>query len=354
MTEIFTEKQWAVSVETENRLPEGFTSRPAAMEDAAAVTDVLNAASLASLGVARQTAEDQANDWMTPGFDVETDTRVVLAPDGRIVAYYEVFDRSAPHVHMYVGGQVHPAYIGRGISSYLLDWAQERAARSIPKAPAGTRVVVHSFVPSKHAAARELMRNAGFELVRYSLRMVIDLPAPPPEPHWPDGIELRPFDPERQLEQLVAADRDAFRDHWGFVERPLEEDVKVLRYVLETEPRTHPGLWFIAWDGDQIAGLSLCLSSWYDDPELGWVSTLGVLRPWRRRGLGLALLQHSFGELYRLGRRKVALGVDASSLTGATRLYLKAGMHSDPNWEYVQFEKELRPGVDISTQSLDE
>jgi mycothiol synthase len=83
------------------------------------------------------------------------------------------------------------------------------------------------------------------------------------------------------------------------------------------------------------------------------VGTLGVRRPWRRRGVALALLQHSFGEFYRRGLRKAGLGVDASSLTGATRLYRKAGMRSDPAYQYDLYEKELRPGEDLLTQSLD-
>ena len=83
---------------------------------------------------------------------------------------------------------------------------------------------------------------------------------------------------------------------------------------------------------------------------MGWVATLGVPRPWRKRGIGLALLRHSFNEFYRRGKRKVGLGVDAQSLTGALRLYESAGMHVHQTFD--QYEKELRPGVEISTQSL--
>ena len=61
---------------------------------------------------------------------------------------------------------------------------------------------------------------------------------------------------------------------------------------------------------------------------MGWVGTLGVRRPWRKRGIGLALLRHSFNEFYRRGKRKVGLGVDAQNLTGALRLYESAGMQS--------------------------
>jgi ribosomal protein S18 acetylase RimI-like enzyme len=103
-------------------------------------------------------------------------------------------------------------------------------------------------------------------------------------------------------------------------------------------------------DGDEVAGISLCPPHSIDDSEVGWVGTLGVRRPWRKRGLGLALLRHSFNEFYRRGKRKVGLGVDAENLTGALRLYENAGMHVEQAFD--QYEKELRPGREISVQSL--
>ena len=59
----------------------------------------------------------------------------------------------------------------------------------------------------------------------------------------------------------------------------------------------NPSLWFLAVAGGEIAGLSLCKY----EMDLGWVDTLAVLRPWRRKGLGMALLRHSFAEFYRRG-----------------------------------------------------
>jgi ribosomal protein S18 acetylase RimI-like enzyme len=85
---------------------------------------------------------------------------------------------------------------------------------------------------------------------------------------------------------------------------------------------------------------------------MGYVMSLGVRRSWRRKGVALALLHHTFGEFRSRGKTKVALDVDAHSLTGATRLYEKAGMHMQR--QSVVYEKELRPGIDLSTQSLSE
>ena len=87
-----------------------------------------------------------------------------------------------------------------------------------------------------------------------------------------------------------------------------------------------------------------------EDPQLAWINTVGVRSQWRRRGIAHALLRHSFRELYQRGKRRVALGVDSQSLTGATRVYERAGMKPVRTW--VVFEKELRPGKELATTTL--
>jgi ribosomal protein S18 acetylase RimI-like enzyme len=180
--------------------------------------------------------------------------------------------------------------------------------------------------------------------------MVIELDSPPPAPDLVEGITMRPFVRYQEEPAVIRAVRDAFRDHWGYVEGPFEDELKESLYWMENDRYFDPSLWFLALDGDEIAGVSLCYPIRIEDPDMGWVSTLGVRRPWRRKGLGLALLRYSFGEFHRRGKRKVGLGVDADSLTGATRLYEKAGMHV--HRQYASYEKELRAGVDLSTQRM--
>ena len=46
----------------------------------------------------------------------------------------------------------------------------------------------------------------------------------------------------------------------------------------------------------------------------------------------------------------MCLNADAQDLTGAIRLYEKAGMHVQR--QYVTYEKELCPGEELSTQSV--
>jgi ribosomal protein S18 acetylase RimI-like enzyme len=102
---------------------------------------------------------------------------------------------------------------------------------------------------------------------------------------------------------------------------------------------------------EEIVGIALCYPDANGNTDLGWVEDLAVKRSWRRRGLGLALLQHAFGALYHRGKKRAGLDVDAGSLTRATRLYKRAGMYVQRQRE--TYELELRSGEEIQTEQLE-
>jgi mycothiol synthase len=286
--------------------------------------------------------------WATFGFDLARDARVVLDPTGRLVGYEHVWDTAPPHVRLSLTGRVHPEAMGKGTGTTLVRWGEERARASVSLAPEGSRVVLRATLFEQDGAGRALLHAEGFRIVRHSARMAIDLDAPPPSAEFPEGIRVRAFAPGKDLEATVAAEEEAFRDHWGFVERPFAFQVEQWRRRMETSPSFDPSLWFLALDGERIAGLILCEPS-ASDPALAFVDTLAVRRRWRRRGLGLTLLRHAFTELHRSNFRRAALYVDTESLTGATRLYERAGMRVERRFD--EWEDELRSGVDLSTQS---
>ena len=151
---------------------------------------------------------------------------------------------------------------------------------------------------------------------------------------------------------LYRARNDAFRDHWGYVETPFDEGFALWQHETKSKPHHDPTLFFLIVEGDEIIGYALCEPTITDYPDMGWIDNLAIRRPWRRRGLATALLQHIFSEFYRRGISKVGLGVDADSLTGAVRLYERAGMHRFR--QYDTYEKEFRAGRDLTTQVTDE
>jgi len=336
-------------------LREGFTVRGARLEDVEPALELFNAWSR-SVVQADEITEANAirKEWTSPGFDPQEDIRLVFAPNGEMAGYIEVWTTAKPPVHPWIWARVHPEYEGLGIGTALLRWGEEHALRALPDVPEGLRFAPRVGTYRQAEKSKKLFEDMGFRYIRSSYRMRIDMEAPVPEPVWPAGITLRTYDPERDAEAVYRAEVDSFRDHFGFVEEPFEEGFQRFKYFQIDYQGFDPTLLFLAMDerSGEIAGINICRPHSYDDPELGWVGTLGVRRPWRKRGVGLALLRHSFNEFYRRGYRKAGLGVDAQNLTGALRLYEGAGMHVHRAFD--QYEKELRPGREISVQSLQE
>jgi len=312
------------------------------MDDVNAASDVMAACDIAECGQIEITEEDLQTDWQTPDFNLETDAWVVSTPEGQIVAFADVGHRK--HAKIFAFGRVHPEYCDQGIGTHLLRLAEARAHWHLAEAQPELRITLNGWVSSVNLAAQQLLEHEGFKRVRGSWHMQIELDEAPSVPEWPDGITVRTFIPGQDNRAVFEAVDEAFHDHWGHI--PMEYE-KWEHWEIRRES-FDPSLWFLALDGDEIAGVSLCYNE--SATGLGWVGTLGVRRPWRRKGLGIALLRHSFGELYRRGLPKVKLGVDSQNLTGATRLYERAGMHIVR--QFYTYEKELRAGIELSTQTI--
>src|SRR5256885_6131633 len=154
--------------------------------------------------------------------------------------------------------------------------------------------------------------------------MRIDLgEAAPDTSPLPSAIGVRPFTPNDE-EVLRAALNEAFEGDPFFHEvTPAHFREFYLR-----APGFDPSLWMLAWDGEELAGFVLAFPKRSGDAALGWVQSLGVRSPWRRLGIGEALLRAAFRRLHGRGLRAVGLGVRAENSTGAVRLYERVGMRA--------------------------
>ena len=310
-------------------LPEGFYCRPPTLDDAGAVAGLLAECVRVDGGADSTTVEHVLDDWH--GVDLREEAVLVLAPDSSAAGYADVVNRAFVSVSVY--GYVHPDHRGRSIGSCLVDWGERWMRERLRFAPEGARVVVKHYVIAASSDTRRLLEEHGYGAVRGTYVMEIELDEDPPEPVWPEGISVRTFVPGRDDRTVFEAVEDAFRDVWDRPRGTFE------RFLGRTENENFdPALWFLATAGGEVAGTVLCKTVAGE----GWVDVVGVRRPWRGRGLGLALLRHALGEYRRRGVRRVGLSVDAGSITGAPRLYGRAGMRTTSS--YVVYAKELRTG----------
>jgi mycothiol synthase len=290
-----------------------------AAADAAAVTQVVVALESSLYGQSAFSQADLEAEWLD--LDLEQNARVVRDGD-RIVGYGAVHELGEL---WRAEGFVHPDALGRGVGKLIATALEEHAARR------GARRIQNGVL-EVDSAARRLLESLGYGAVRIFREMRIELQAPPPAPEWPDGLRVVPFDPERDALEFHAAHQEAFADHWDYTPRTFESWSKS---HLDSE-RSDPTLWCVVRAGDEIAAGTICTGDTYGG---GWIHTLFTRRPWRKQGVGAALLADSFGRFWERGEHSVGLGVDAASDTGAFRLYERAGMAPALGW--VAYEKEL-------------
>ena len=294
-------------------------TRPEAA-DATAVTELVSALESSLYRESAYSQDDLEDEWSE--LDLAQDAYVVRE-GGRIVGYGAVRERGE---RWRVEGYVHPDVFGRGIGKAIATRLEEDAARG------GARRIQNSVLEAD-SAARKLLESLGYDAVRVFRELRIELEATPRAPEWPDGLRIVPFDPEHDALEFHAAHQEAFADHWEYAGRDFESWSKS---HLESE-RFDPTLWCVVHAGDEIAAGTISTGETYGG---GWIHVLFTRRPWRKQGIGAALLGDAFGRFWQRGERSVGLGVDAANDTGAFRLYERAGMTPALGW--VVCEKKLR------------
>jgi ribosomal protein S18 acetylase RimI-like enzyme len=292
------------------------TLRAPTLADAGAVADVINRAARARRGQDEVDAGEIEGWWtQPPPFDLDADV-VVAFRDGSIVGYGDVGDQ---------------ANDGRFLWLDVRGEAQaevhaELEARALARRSADG--VVRAVADESDATLGSVLMERGYEVIRASYRMGIELVGRSFLPVWPEGAAVRACVEGVDEPLLHELSETSFRDHWGHTPTPYDEWLHWLRNMGVADP----SLWFIAEVEGTPAGVTICRPSNHGDPDQGWVSVLGVLREHRRAGLGTALLMHAFAEFQRRGRERAGLGVDAESTTGAVALYERAGMRVLWRW----------------------
>lgn len=319
-------------------LPSDFQVRHLTLDDIADLTQLLIANDVAMFGESDLTEERVRTNWNSSHAHLETDSWGVFTSNGKLVAAAEV-DNTA-YILFFPFASIHPDYTGRGIGTYLLHQMEQWIVDHLHLTPENARIISAVATSDKNSTAQQLFEHEGYDIIRRFWNMEIEMHEPPALPQWADGITVRTYVRGQDDHAVFEMIEESFRDHWGNIPSTFES----WEHDRLNKPNFDPTLWFLACEGSRIVGGALCSSN----KESGRVNKLGVLRPWRHKGIGMALLLHAFNEFYRRGTHVVDLGVDSQNLTGAVRLYERAGMHVAR--ENIAYEKEMRAGVEMSTQ----
>ena len=267
-------------------------------------------------------------------------TDMLLAEmNGEVIGYnrvfWEVLDDGTRTYNLF--GFLLPVWRRKGIGTVMLQHAEERIRQIAATHSEPGERYFQSWASDTETGTIALFENQGYRPVRYGFSMVRDLSEPIPDAPLPAGLELRPVT-EAHYEPIFRAFTEAFRDHWGFHEEPIDN---FLRWA--DEPTFMPHLWKIAWADDEVAGTVLNFVNELENTEYGrkrgYTETISVRRPWRKRGLARAMLVQSMKMFKEMGMNETALGVDAENLSGALKLYQSVGYKEVKR--HITFRKPL-------------
>jgi len=296
-----------------------YSVRPARLSDIEAVHEIIANQNIVDYGNALKTMADLQRSWQS--IDLNKDTCTAYA-DGKLAGYAELLDNDSPFIYLAERNNVDLAF---QLLMILEEMATNRKKETVN---------LFTKISEENNTLLQLFASNGYKSNLSFLIMELVLNEAPDSPAWPAGIIVRTFIKGQDEQVTYRIDEEAAKDK-GYHD-PLSHEAWVKRMGMEKKS-FDPGIWFLACEGNEVAGVALNVFG--KESNTGWVDHLSVLREWRNKGIGKALLLHTFGEFYQRSINHIKLSVDSKSLTNAPHLYESVGLKTIQ--QYHIYRKEI-------------
>ncbi len=221
-------------------------------------------------------------------------------------------------------------HIGTALAEIAIKSYQERG---ISKYEAGAR---NTNIP-----AQKFIEKLGFRMYRVFSRMkrcLSDLPENVGENKEIKIVDIGKGNEALKLENYLI--NEAMKEHFNFRPMTLEE---TQYYTREQEKQGVKYNDFVAYHQNEPVGIMITII----DPKeinhqkknIAWLAVLGVLKPYRSKGIGKALMIHATKFLKEQGMVEAMLGVDDTNITKAMKIYESLGF--EVMLKFYRYIKEL-------------
>lgn len=280
------------------------------------------------------TVEELLKEEERPNFDFEG--RFIAELDGKPVGVVHAHVdklRAEKKGFVYTFGVV-PEFRGRGIEERLAELAiSELKKRGME--------VAQAWSDYTRKDRMRLFESLGFNLVRRDSDMEMGLGSVPSGigENMNVAIRLLRKDIDVDLKKLNWLNNECFKEHFNFRPETIEE---TRHSLLENPYLTEQEFFFAVLDGESVGYVGLGIDEKYGrekNVKAGSVLSIGVLKAFRRNGIGARLMLHGLGWLKVKGMVKAMLDVDDFNPTKAIKLYEKVGFKVVK--KYVIYEKTI-------------
>jgi mycothiol synthase len=295
--------------------------------------EVLNAARKERKDWRAMTVEELLLEEKRPNFDFEG--RFIAELDGKPVGIVHAnVDKLREDRKGFIRLGVTPEFRGGETEQQLIETAlRELKARGMTTAQA--------WADSGEKKSIQLLEGLDFKRVRVFSMMEMDLANVSQNIGENKQVAIKPLQKEleRDIKLLSWLDSESFKEHFNYRPDTLEE---LRHFLLSDLYLKEKEVFFTLLNGESVGYIGVGIDEKYNlekNVTAGEIFTIGVLKRYRRTGIGARLMLHGLETLKAKGMTKAILGVDDYNPTKAMALYEKVGFRAKKK-DFV-FEREL-------------
>jgi mycothiol synthase len=290
---------------------DSYILRPPTTQDVNAVYDLMIRCDMRDVGFADTEKKDILYDWGS--IKLVRDAWLTLDTQNKLCGYAACLPWNEG-VQLVIDDD--PGTENTDLYSDLLALCEQRGATIIHELNDPKKHGIYTHISESASHQRKRLEEAGYSIKKFIFNMHRDLTGNLPEPELPEGFSLRKTVTGRDDRTIHALVQEAF--DWR--EREAQPFEKWKEFLMRPDIYNE-NLWFLAVRDSEIIGICLC----FQFSEIGWVRQLAVKKPYRKLGIGRALLERAFQAFQVLGMEKAGLAVESIN-PNAIHFYQTAGM----------------------------